>query len=176
MSVDSTFEANFPYDFGIYLYDSTCHEEASLTMTLAHELQHSIQHERDFTTWAFNTLIPSLHHKKLAAVGLLWQDIPIERDARIVAKRAAETLVGPEKTMSYIEERLAGASNDIDVADWKFIREVDASQPYDDLPGETRRLFQRLAPFRAELEKILSDAKKDPEMAALDLSMVLNGD
>jgi hypothetical protein len=175
VKVESIHKVEFPYDLAIYLYYSTCREEASMTMTLAHELQHSIQHEIDFNTWAFNTLIFGLRPETTAACGLQWEDIPTERDARIVAKRVTETLVGREKTDLYIEQRLAEATKDIDVADWNFIRNVDTSEPYNDLPGETRRLFQRLAPIRTELENILLQAKKDPEMAGLDLSMVMDG-
>jgi hypothetical protein len=172
-----SYKSSFPYDGAIYLYDSTCRDETSLTMTLAHELQHFIQYGSDRATWAFNTLIPSLQREVIKALGIIWPDIPIEREARIVAKRAAQALVGIEKTDLHIESRSQEASSSAEIADWKFIREVDTTKEYGDLPEHTRRLFQqKLTPVRTELEEILIEAKKDPQFPQINLETMFRGD
>jgi hypothetical protein len=45
----------------VYLYGSTCANQVGLAMTLAHELQHVIQHSRIRKLWAVNTLVPLLY-------------------------------------------------------------------------------------------------------------------
>ena len=166
-------KVSFPYDAAIYLYGSTCRDQTSLTMTLAHELQHFIQYGSDSVTWALNTLIPSLQREVIAARGIIWPDIPIEREARIVSKRAAQAIVGSENTDLHIESRLREASSSDEIADWEFIRDVDTTQEYGDLPRHTRRLFkERLTPVRKELENVLVDAKKDPKFPTIDLEMM----
>ena len=39
----------------VYLYGSTCADEVGLTMTLAHKLQHAIQHGKERNVWAVNS-------------------------------------------------------------------------------------------------------------------------
>src|ERR1035438_169440 len=84
------------FDHLIYLHGSTCADEAGLTMTLAHELQHFIQRAITPTFWAASTLIPRLSGCTVDALGLKWCHVPHEREARIVSKRVAENLLGPE--------------------------------------------------------------------------------
>jgi hypothetical protein len=172
-----SYKPSFPNDCAIYLYDSSCRDEPSLTMTLAHELQHFIQYGNDRTTWAFNTVILSLPREVIEPLGIIWPDIPIEREARIVAKRAAQALIGNENAEFHIESRSKEASTSGEVSDWNFIREVDVSREYTDLPGHTRRLYQhRLWRVRPELEDVLSKLKEDPLFPSIDLDTMFGGD
>src|SRR5260370_20280849 len=77
----------------VYLYGSTCADEVGLTMTLAHELQHAIQHANVRQVWAVNGLVRELP-TAIAALKLQWADIPIERETRIVSKRMAVHFFG----------------------------------------------------------------------------------
>ena len=78
------------FDDFIYLHGSTCSSAMGLTMTLAHELQHFIQHSQQTRLWAANSLIPKLKKATIRALGLRWCDIPHEREARIVSSRYLE--------------------------------------------------------------------------------------
>jgi hypothetical protein len=55
---------SFPFlrvvDDLVYLYGSTCANDVGLTMTLAHEIQHAIQHAKMREVWAVNGLLPQL--------------------------------------------------------------------------------------------------------------------
>ena len=171
-----SYKRSFSYDCAIYLYDSTCRDELSLTMTLAHELQHFIQYGSDRTTWAFNTLT-NLRREVIEPLGIIWPDIPIEREARIVAKRAAQALVVIENADLHIGSRSKEASTSGEVSDWNFIRDVDVSREYTDLPGHTRRLYNhRLARIRPELEDTLSKLKEDPLFPSIDLETMFSSD
>jgi hypothetical protein len=72
------------FDDFIYLHGSSCSNPLSLTLTLAHELQHFVQHESALDLWAANSLIPQLP-TVIGALGLAWCDIPHECEARIVS-------------------------------------------------------------------------------------------
>ena len=79
----------FPYESLIYLHGSTCETDIGLTMTLAHELQHFLQYTNERHLWTANTLLmklPSLPTDDLKACS----DFPVEREARITAKKVAE--------------------------------------------------------------------------------------
>ena len=89
-------------------------------MTLAHELQHSIQHAADRDIWAYNTLVMQLPKTRIRELGLTWQDVPTEREARIVAKRACELILGVEPTADYIEQRISSAALERDRNDWVY--------------------------------------------------------
>jgi hypothetical protein len=84
--LDSVFVGGAPaYDDFVYLHGTTCADDIALTMTLAHELQHFIQHADKTPLWAANGLVPNLDKTAIAALGLRWCDIPHEREARIVS-------------------------------------------------------------------------------------------
>jgi hypothetical protein len=166
------FESTYHYDALVYLPDSTCQAEASLTMTLAHELQHFIQYGFNRTVWAWNSIPTNLEQTTRASLRLQWQDIPVECEARIVAKRASQAILGHERTDEYIAFKTNEHVTDSDAADWEFIRGIDTSQPYD-CTVKTRDLFQRLVPFRNELGQILDTAKGLPEFASLNLDDIL---
>jgi hypothetical protein len=91
----------------VYVYGSAWTSAAGVTMTLAHELQHAIQHANVRTLWAVNSLIRQLPKTVIERLRLEWADIPIEREARIVAKRIALDLCGEQAVSAYIEKRIS---------------------------------------------------------------------
>jgi hypothetical protein len=171
--VDDGISLLFPrvIDDLVYLYGSTCANKVGLTMTLAHELQHSIQHAYARKVWAINGLVRHLPKTAIAALKLQWADIPIERETRIVSKRMAVDFFGEQSVTEYIDEKIAEgiARNDaVDVADLQFIRSLIPSSSVD-LANDTQRLFNRLKGYRSELKAILQEMKDDRDFGDLDL-------
>jgi hypothetical protein len=143
-------------------------------MTLAHELQHFIQHADHTRLWAANSLIPNLHNMVMAALCLRWCDIPHEREARIVSKRTAEDLFGPDAVSQHIDARLANPVTEQDGIDWQCIRELSASSPYD-LANETKLFFPRLTDYSDQLQAALAHFQAiDPDYADVDLQGLLD--
>ena len=160
------------FDDFIYMHGSTSYDSLSLTMTLAHELQHFVQHESAISLWAANSLVPKLPNDVIATLGLTWCDIPHECEARIVSKRIAEGLFGGARTDQHIEAKIGQRVTDADAADWECIRRLDTSVPYD-LDAETGLLFARLKPYRQDLEKVLQSLKSYPDFGTVDLDALL---
>ncbi len=156
----------------IYLYGTTCSDEVGLTMTLAHELQHAIQHDRLRKVWAVNSLIRRLP-TAVDNLKLEWADIPIERDARIVSKRVALDLHGEELVRRYIDKRSAEAVEPHDVIDWHFVRGLTPSSSVD-LVGDTHRLFHRLIDHKQEVEDALRGRKNDSDYSDINLDDFFN--
>jgi hypothetical protein len=172
--VDDGISLLFPrvIDDLVYLYGNTCANEVGLTMTLAHELQHAIQHANARKVWAVNGLVLQLHKTTITDLKLQWHDIPIERETRIVSKRVAVHLFGEHRVTQYIEERLAEAiaRNDAtDVSDWQFVRTLTPSSSVD-LSTDTQQLFKRLKGHGAELEVVLQEKKDNPDFGDIDLA------
>jgi hypothetical protein len=138
-------------------------------MTLAHELQHFVQYGSTRKLWAENSLIPMLSRDVIVVSGLQWSDIPIEREARTVSKRIAEKLFDADRVARYIDIRIGRALNAADQTDWKFVRGLSTSVPYD-LESGTRSIYARLCPFRREIEELLKGLKDDPDFAPVDLN------
>jgi hypothetical protein len=148
-----------------------------LTMTFAHELQHFIQHVTKLKLWAESRLIRKLPKPVIDALDLKWGDVPHEHEARLVAKRTAEDLFGTEKMGQYIEAKINQPVEENDRADWKFIRGLVTSTPYD-LASETRLLFSRLTGYRQELDQTLEVCRcEDPAYYAdIHVDALLRGD
>jgi hypothetical protein len=161
-------------DHVIYLYGSTCAGEVGLTMTFSHELQHFIQYSFHRKLWAENFLLPHLPKDVIDAEGINWPDIPNERQARSVAKQIATKLCGADAVKTYIDRRISESITPGDAEDWRFSQQVDPSVPYD-LAGETKRVFQRLKPYRQHFEKFLDQMRGDVDFKNLDLSEYFAG-
>jgi hypothetical protein len=146
------------FDHGIYLHGSTCADETALIMTFAHELQHFVQYGLKRRLWAESRLIQKLPKEIQVKEQLNWPDLPHEREARIEAKRVGVSLLGPDEVGQYIARRISENVSVEDVEDWRFSQEVDSSEPYD-LSNGIRRIFQRLKPYRRELEEVLQEMK-----------------
>jgi hypothetical protein len=158
----------------IYLYGSTCANEVGLTMTLAHELQHAIQHANFRKVWAVNSLVTNLARTIIDEEKLQWADIPTEREARIASKRAAEYLLGEDPVRHYIDGRIAEPISEADAADWQFVRTLTDSSAVD-LVGDTQQLFKRLKNYRPELEAVLQEKKGNPDFGDIDLDVYFGG-
>jgi len=156
----------------VYLYGNTCASEVGLTMTLAHELQHAIQHANLCELWAVNGLIQNLDRETIDTLKLTWSDIPIEREARIVSKSVAVHFFGEGRVSEYIDQKIAERVTEIDARDWQFVRTLTSSSTVD-LNAETKQLFERLRGYRAELEAALQERKrlKDPDFVDIDLGV-----
>jgi hypothetical protein len=158
------------FDHVIYLQGSTCTSEVGLAITFAHELQHFVQYMTTRQLWAQNRLIPELPEYVIKAQDLHWFDIPIEREARIVSIRIAETLFGATPVREFMKGRVAKAINAGEKADSEFIRGLVGSVPSSyDLAGETGRIFQRLEPYRPEFANILARAEENHYFADIKL-------
>ncbi|HEY1755199.1 MAG TPA: hypothetical protein VGG72_07355 [Bryobacteraceae bacterium] len=162
------------FDCFIYLHGSTCSRAGSLTMTFAHELQHFVQQQTTPRMWAASTLVTSLPNDVINALGLRWFDVPHKREARIVSKRVAEKLLGPEVVAEYIKEKIAERVTENDVVDWECIQGLVTSAPYD-LARETRLLFSRLRNYREQVERSLKGYGDDPAFSGIDLDRLLEG-
>jgi hypothetical protein len=138
----------------IYLHGSTCADEVGLVLTLAHELQHAVQYRQAHQVWAVNGLVGNLSIETIEKLKLAWSDIPVEVDARLVAKRAAEEVFGKERVFAHIEAGIARNLTEQDTADWSFVQTLDATTSVD-IEQATRSLFARLGDHRSELEGLL---------------------
>lgn len=172
--VDDGVSLPFPrvIDDLVYVHGRTCADEVGLAMTLAHELQHAIQHARYRQVWAVNSLIHELPRAVILALKLKWTDIPIELEARIVSKHTAECLLGEQPVRKYIERKIAERITEDDAADWQVIQGLSRSASVD-LAGSTYILFKRLKPYRSELEAILREKKTDEDFSDIELDAFL---
>jgi len=163
-------------DAAIYLHDRTCQSIESLTMTLAHELQHAIQYGAARPIWAINTVVTNLPKELIEKHQLQWSDIPIEREARIFAKRVCEEVIGSDRTAQYIRDRIAHGTVQRDVDDWKFIEAIDTKRASNyDLSRETHKLLCSIESCRPALEDILNGLPHQPEFADLRVRDILKG-
>jgi hypothetical protein len=165
------------FDNLIYLHGSTCQTDTGLVMTLAHELQHFVQHACEPKLWAESSVVTNLTREDIRELNLNWSDIPIEREVRAISKLVVEKLCGAEAVRRYIDGKIKENANPADVEDWKFVRGLDGSVPCD-LTRETRLLFQRLKGFRFQLNRALRLRKHgsgDPAFDLVDLNELLTG-
>jgi hypothetical protein len=168
------------FDHLIYLHGSSCSKDVGLTMTFAHELQHFVQHGDNLVLWAENTLISIVLRRVLkasdiASLGLIWSDIPIEREARCVSKQSAQALFGAAEVTEYIDGEIKEAGTRGDTADarnWRFMRDLDTSAPYD-LERQTLSLFRRLKAYKSQLALVLHHLRSDPAFETIDLDTIL---
>jgi hypothetical protein len=143
-------------------------------MTVAHELQHCIQHTSVPHLWAASALIPQLSKSAIKTLGLRWSDVPHEREARIIAKKIAQGLFGEERVMQHIVTKAREFVTADDAADWDFIGRIDTSAPYD-LALETALIFPKLRSCRRELEKVLKELSViDPHFKQVDLAALFD--
>lgn len=157
-------------DAAVYLHNSTCGSVESLTMTLAHELQHAVQYAHQRRVWAYNGVVLRFLEMCSSTFGLEWKDIPIEREARSFAKRVCVDSLGSQATARYIENRIAASVNDRDRRDWEFIKSIDVtSESIYDITAETGKLFRTMRSNRAGLEQALASLQSLLEYADLSL-------
>lgn len=129
-------------DFVTYLHNSSCENPIALTMSFTHELQHFVQYATMRKTW--NTNIRLKEWSRDFETGVESHELPFEKDARGVSKRCAIKLYGPESIEDYINDRIEKAVNELDRRDWRFVKELEISTPYD-LELESVLLSERLS-------------------------------
>jgi len=131
----------------VYLHGSTCESELALTITLAHELQHFLQYSVRPNLWAADSLLQKL----VPNVGLQagWE-APAEMEARIVSKRVATNLYGPDRVAAYIGERIEEAMSSRDRESWEALQSLDPLTDYD-MSAETESLIRH---YRQKLKSI----------------------
>ena len=165
------------FEHFIYLHGSVCEDSVGLTITFAHELQHFIQTVRSPIAASASRL--ALAMRKETSNPPDWNDwfcFPHEREARIVAKRIAFTIIGREDVEEYIVRRISKAVNDVDLRDWEFIQGIEPAETYD-FPAATREAYRYLGPFRDGLVRILESNKSDfPGFGVEDLDQLLSGE
>lgn len=137
------------FDSVVYLHGSTCEADIGLTLSLAHELRHSFQYSTEPLICAANTMLrylPEPCSRNLT----VWWDLPIERDARVMAKAAAEAIFGPLAVEGFLKTRAESAITEEDGKDWSFVLNIDTSVPYSFI--EETRQFVRV--YASELRQI----------------------
>jgi hypothetical protein len=140
-----------------------------LVLTLAHELQHVVQHSDARDIWAVNSLVNELDRAVIQKLNITWADIPIEIEARLVSKRVAESLFGRDRVQAHIDKKIAERTTDADAADWRFIRSLDTVKSVE-LGNATQSLYARLRKCRPELEAALKRrARNSPDFADIQL-------
>jgi len=159
-------------DHVVYLHGDTCKDLIGLTMTFAHELQHVAQRRRLGEIFFANGIVKMLPLHVIDGLALKWKDIPIEREARAVAKKMAIDLFGPEAVSLFMQQRIAASSNQSDIEDCLFIQTLDTSLPYD-VEGETVKLFRRLGPYRQDVEKTMAKHRSGPEFDDFNLDSLM---
>jgi hypothetical protein len=159
----------------VYLCETACANEVGLTMTLAHELQHAIQHSRMRDLWAVNGLIHRLPESTINALKLIWPNIPIECEARIVAKRVAVDFFGEQRVTEYIDTRIRENASASDFADWQFVRTLTPESSID-LVEATNKIYRRLRDYSSELDAVLQEYRQwNPEdFSDIDLGVYLH--
>jgi hypothetical protein len=71
----------------------------------------------------------------------VWWDLPIEKDARVVAKAVAEAIFGALAVETFLRERAESAITEEDGKDWLFVLDIDSSAPYSFI-AETRQFVR----------------------------------
>jgi hypothetical protein len=173
------------YQTLVYLHGTTCSTDVGLGITLAHEFQHLKQSTGMRPEYVASRVIGKCD-EVVRARGLIWSDVPHEREARIVSKRVAVTVFGAETVQTYIDRQITDGVSKMnaaligidkepwssDTADWLFIRRVDADLAYD-LVQETRELYPTLRRFRNALEETRHDY---PDLRSVDLGPLFSGE
>ncbi len=164
------------FEHFIYLHGSVCEDSVALSITFAHELHHFIQTVCSPIAASASRLALALRNE--TGNPLDWNDwfcFPHEREARIVAKRIALAILGPEDVEEYVVRRISKAVNDVDLRDWKFIQGIAPAELYD-FPAATREAYRHLGTFRDELMRILERHESDfPGLGLEDLNDLLSG-
>ncbi len=165
--VDSLLPSDLKWPFAsvIYLHGSTCEKDVGLTITFAHELQHFLQYANERRLWAVNTLLMNLPNLPTENLKVIW-DIPTEREARIIAKRVAETLCGDDSVRRHVLDKIDAHVTDNDVEDWKFFQGIDSSTPYC-VADATRPLVERYKPQLKQLQQ-RPECRNDADFSVID--------
>ena len=157
------------FDSVVYLHGSTCEADIGLALCLGHELRHSFQYSTEPQICAVNTMLQYLPEPSNQNF-TVWWDLPIEIDARVVAKAAAEAIFGPLAVENFLRTRAESASTDEDGKDWLFVLSIDTSAPYSFIE-ETRQFIRAYA---SELKQIQEkpEWQNRPDFQKLDFAAI----
>jgi len=147
----------FAFDNLIYIPGTKyAQEEVSFAIIFAHELQHFVQFGFAPKVYKANTL---LFNKLLSFEPTTdakpW-DIPYNREAMIVAKRAAESVCGVQVVKAFIAAQIADGKSSKNISKaqlWEWVRTLKPSTRYD-LLKETDQLVQK---YKPQLQGLKSD-------------------
>jgi hypothetical protein len=97
-----------------------------LVLSLAHELCHFIQYAKQRGTWAANKLLAELGppHVKI------WSDLPIEMEARYLAKRVAQEVCGTQNVQEYLLGKQIENRGQEGAEDWDLILGISTAALY----------------------------------------------
>ncbi len=154
-------ECPMAYDFMIYLPGKTCTAEKPLfVITLAHEVQHFLQWSNEHTLWkAGSILFWNSHTLETLGKGRAW-DIPTERQAMIVSKRVAESILGVERLTTFVDKKVREG---VHKEEWLFFSELSSSLDYP-LLDETVSLVNTYRPQLLKLQQSRAEAGEEPEL------------
>ena len=136
-----SYEDSIAFDNLIYIRQSTCLDlPVGFVTAYAHELQHFVQYGRTPRLWEVNR---NLYHS-LGGFdrNVIPSEIPIERDADIMAKQVTEKVCGVEATNQFAERQIQSMENcgdSVQKARWVFFRNVPSTTQYN--------LLQETLPF-----------------------------
>lgn len=157
------------FDSVVYLHGSTCEADIGLTLSLAHELRHSFQYSTEPQICAANTMLRYLPEPSSRNF-TVWWDLPIERDARLVAKATAEAIFGPLAVENFLRTRGKSAITEEDGKDWLFVLSIDTSAPYSFI-AETRRFVRAYASELKQLQE-KPEWQNRPDFQKLDFAAI----
>jgi hypothetical protein len=123
----------FVFDNLIYVCGRACATDIGTVITLAHELQHFVQHGNDRKVWDANSRL----REKFQSMP--WR-LPCEREAMISSKRVAEVLFGKELVAKFAEARIAEGESP---QKWEFFSILSVSETCS-LREETEKLIEAL--------------------------------
>jgi len=126
-----TFEEMVAFDTLIYIRQNTCNDKTGLVECYAHELQHLVQRKRTPRLHAVNGVLYE-NLKRLEPTTTV-VDIPTEREANIVSKRAAESVCGVEAVTVFADAQaqLMEKIGEYEQRDrWIFFRDTPSSTPF----------------------------------------------
>jgi hypothetical protein len=94
-------DGNPNYDNLVYLHGSTTKIRAAFIMTLAHELQHVLQHTNHYELWRDNTIMAC----ERGNFGASYTNGPLEREAMLVSRQIATSICGRRDVADYIKQQ-----------------------------------------------------------------------
>lgn len=153
------------FDSLIYLHGSTCAAEVSMVITLAHELQHLLQHGNEPRLFSVDALMIGLAGKGLISGFNHWMDHPSEHEALLVSKRVATRMCGEEAVRVYADSQITSTTDSNEKTRWEFFQNLSLSTTYH-FAAEVNALVQE---HRATLEEYIhQNLQYEPIYPSLD--------
>jgi hypothetical protein len=140
------------HDCLILLNESVWNSELGATMTLAHELQHFLQHSNEPELWAVDCLLQHLLQTEAYEQLKHGWKTPCDTEARVVALQVALNGSDRARVDKYVEERIHNATGSAgDIENWRRVQSIDPTTH--SLARDTKSLIQRFMPLLKELQR-----------------------